>query len=484
MPPITSSPQNTRTGLISWLVVFVILFVVAAIFAIYYDVQYTHAAQASGDLTRKMAAVASESDLTSPGISSLTQARGGGTAIQRLITQRDNEARIITGNDKAAYKDFKDVTDNVVSTLQAVEQQLKSKNVSVSLPADNLLQSVRLLGNQVSTGADAMARAESDAKAANDRAVAVTKERDQLLAEKDKQIAAVQADLQKAQAETASYQEGKNKSVADIEQSAKVTLAGLQKRIDELTSDLAKAETARASDQNLLTKLQGKLNHLRLNPTDSLQRPDGRITRVPGNGRVYISIGQNESVTPGLTFEVYDSHKGLPKLTPTDPTNDVELPAGKASIEVLNVLPGTSECRVIKTAPGQTIVEGDFVENLVYDPNTRYNFVVYGSFDLGQTGTASSGDAATIRDLVTRFGGRLQDQVNVDTDFVVLGKEPVAPAPVKDEDGPLAQRRAEEAKKALNDYQELKDQAIKLGIPILNQNRFLYFTGYYDQARR
>ena len=37
MPPIT--PQNTRTGLLSTLVIFVILFVTAAIFAIYFNVQ-------------------------------------------------------------------------------------------------------------------------------------------------------------------------------------------------------------------------------------------------------------------------------------------------------------------------------------------------------------------------------------------------------------------------------------------------------------
>src|SRR6478735_4055220 len=86
MPPISASPQNTRTGLISWLIVFVILFVVAAIFAIYYDVEFNKAQQTTTDLQKKYAALASESDLTTPEFNKPT--RGGGTHVQRILKQR------------------------------------------------------------------------------------------------------------------------------------------------------------------------------------------------------------------------------------------------------------------------------------------------------------------------------------------------------------------------------------------------------------
>ena len=56
-------------------------------------------------------------------------------------------------------------------------------------------------------------------------------------------------------------------------------------------------------------------------PQDLLPRVFDRFFRVPGNGTVFISVGQMDSVTPGLTFEVYDKHRGLPKLT--SPTLDL-----------------------------------------------------------------------------------------------------------------------------------------------------------------
>jgi len=479
MPPISASPQNTRTGLISWLIVFVILFVVAAIFAIYYDVEFNKAQQTTTDLQKKYAALASESDLTTPEFNKPT--RGGGTHVQRILKQRDAEARTITGNDKM---DFETLNTTVASTLQDVENQLKAKNVAVSLTADNLLQSVRLLSNQVLQCADAVAKSQADAKAANDHAIQVTQERDKMLGEKDKQIAALQGELQTSQAQFATYQQSKNSNVSEIEQSAKNVLAEHQRRNDTLQAELAKVTTDHSSLLHQFDMLKDKLNRLRINPNESLQRADGKITRVQlGNGTVFINIGMGESVTPGLTFEVYDQHKGLPKLTPN--ADDLSLPSGKASIEVIKVMNGTSECRIIKTAPGQTLVEGDLIENLVYDPNTKYNFVVYGLFDLTKSGTPNASDAEMVRQLITRWGGKLQDHVSVDTDFLVLGPEPAVPVlSAEDKDNPIAQRRFEEAQKALDSYLSVKKQAIELGVPVLDQNRFLTFTGYYDQAGR
>ena len=95
---------------------------------------------------------------------------------------------------------------------------------------------------------------------------------------------------------------------------------------------------------------------------------------------------------------------------------------------------------------------------------------------------AGASDAAVIKRLVTQWGGKLVNDVDVNTDFVVMGKEPVVPA--ADKDDPIAQKRAQDAQKALDDYMDKRNQAIQLSIPIMNQNRFLYFVGYYDQAKR
>jgi predicted nucleic acid-binding Zn-ribbon protein len=487
MPPITSAPQNTRTTLITWLVVFVILFVVAAVFAIYYDVQWNKSAQTVDNLNSKYRSIISETDLASQDVTTLTTPKPGQPnipAFTALVNQRNTMERLLSGSDKAS---FDDVAKNSKDTLVAIGQQLKAKGVSVTLP-NNMLAAIRMMGDQVASSADAAAKAQADAKSAHDDAMKVTQERDRLLADKDKQIAAVSDQMKALQGQLEEYQKTKNANVEEMLASAKVNNDTANKRADALQNSLSQSQQQLASLQKSLSDLQTKLDRLRLNPNESLQRPDGRITKVvPESHVVYINIGQLNSVTPGLTFEVYDQGRGLPKLqNPNNqPEDNSDLPKGKASIEVIRVLPGASECRVVRTDPGQIISQGDLIENLVYDPNTKYNFYVFGSFDVSQAGTASQADAELMRRLVTQWGGKLQNGINVDTDFVVMGKEPVVPT-LTDEDktNPLMMQRYEEAVRNRDSYQETLNRAMQLHVPILNQNRFLYFTGYYDQATR
>jgi hypothetical protein len=159
------------------------------------------------------------------------------------------------------------------------------------------------------------------------------------------------------------------------------------------------------------------------------------------------------------------------------------MPQGKASLEVFNVSSDTSECRIIKTQPGQQLVIGDLIMNLIYDPNIPYNFVVYGKFDLSGTGASSPGDADIIKRLITQWGGKIQDKVDLDTDFVIMGSEPVIP-PVTDPNDANGQLRRQEAERQHAQYEAFIASASQLSIPVMNQNRFLYFIGYYDQATR
>ena len=139
-----------------------------------------------------------------------------------------------------------------------------------------------------------------------------------------------------------------------------------------------------------------------------------------------------------------------------------------------------------RTTLGQQISEGDPIVNLIYDPNVKFRFVVFGSFDLTTEGLPTTADADIVKRLVTQWGGILQPAITADTDFLVIGREPVVPNFTPDElSGNLFnQNKKDEAEKALADYQKVLADAKDLHIPILNQNRFLYFTGYFDQARR
>jgi hypothetical protein len=160
------------------------------------------------------------------------------------------------------------------------------------------------------------------------------------------------------------------------------------------------------------------------------------------------------------------------------------MPVGKGSLEVIQVGPGISECRMVKVTPGAQIFVGDIVANLVYDRNLKWSFKVYGNFDLDQNGMATAADTEIVKRLIVQWGSRLSEQVTPDTDFVVLGKEPEVPTVDKDSATPLDVFEQEKAEAALRAYEEVRNKALELGIPVLNQNRFLYLIGYYDLAQR
>ena len=149
-------------------------------------------------------------------------------------------------------------------------------------------------------------------------------------------------------------------------------------------------------EKRLSNELVSKLAGTRVSPLDPLLRQtDGYITSVASEDIVYINLGMGDHIVPGMTFEVYSHRDGIPKQD--DMMVEENLPVGSASIEVERVLSGVSECRVVKTEIGQHIGMGDLIANLVYDRNTKYKLVVYGNFDMSQSGKPKAGDAKRSR---------------------------------------------------------------------------------------
>jgi hypothetical protein len=165
--------------------------------------------------------------------------------------------------------------------------------------------------------------------------------------------------------------------------------------------------------------------------------------------------------------------------------NDQDLPKGKASIEVINVGQNSSQCRVVRSSQGQTLTQGDLCANLVYDRNLKHVFFVYGKFDMDNNGVATDAEAEVVKNLITRWGGKITDKLGPEVDFVVMGKEPTVPVYSADElQQPLNKAKFDEAKAALDAYNKTREEAVSLSIPFMNQTRFLYYTGYFDAAKR
>ena len=488
MPPINT--QGSRASLVTAVVVFVILFVASAIFAIYFNVQLRATEKDYSDYKKNYNGVVADSAFTTPEFTALQSLKSDSTSgytnndslMDIALRQRDALATAISGTapDPAAV-DAVEKSANDALTAAAT----KVKPASLTLPAKGLIAGINTLANNVAAQQEQIRKlsaqleqATKDLADANNGIASQNAARDKSIedirtqaaadlqknVEQLTQLQALVAQLQKEQSDTAA----KDQATA---QATQVALADKDRQIAKAIGDLKVATD----------KIAGR----RPDVTNAMVRQaDGQIVRLPGNDICYINLGQSDQVTPGLTFEVYDRSTGVPPI-PANVTGDESLPVGKASIEITRVDPTSSECRIVSITPGAVLSEGDLIENLVYDPNTKYKFFVYGDFDLAETGHPNPTDTTVIKRLVTQWGAQLSDQVNVDTDFVILGAEPQIQNYTKEElDQPLIADQAEKQKAAQEKYQDIRQTALDLHIPILNQNRFLYYVGYYELAKR
>ncbi len=488
MPPINQ--QGSRGALITWSVICSILFVTATIFAIYYYVVASDTTMKIAEQQKKYADIVS--DPTSPVVTELHRLRleadqaptlnPSMPALDVAVAQRNALASLIGGPSARP----ENIIAQARQTLATIAKQ--AKPADLTLPPDgNILLALTTLSGGLQARLDEIAGLKQQLVAIEQQQVADQQALQAAQQTMNETIEQVRAQANAAIEGATSYQGAKDADITAITAGATeqqriardaiaqrdVQLREREERIAQLTRDFD-ALKARFFGQRVDTQ----------NPT--IRQADGTIARTPGGGVVWIDIGQADGVPPGMTFEVYDKNEGIP-AQPTDPQelNDAPLPIGKAAIEVIQVFPTSSQCRVTRSSYGAVIALGDPIVNLVFDKNVKFNFMVYGAFDLDQNGQASLQDTETIKRLVTSFGGKLTDRVGVHTDFVVLGQEPVIPViPPEEQDDPFQQKRLTEAQAALDAYLDVQSQATELRIPVLNQNRFLYLVGYYNQATR
>jgi len=493
MPPISQS-QGSRGGLITAMVIFAILFLTSAIFAIYFNVNL-RAEQVNNEkiLTKYKKVIAdqqliAESDVAAA-VSALSTDPELGDQNKKwvdvLLRRGDRLATLLSGSGNVAGLAAEaDANTRIAAANEKLRGVESLKGVQIDT-AGNLLSSMETLVNTLvakdRATQDLITKTKAEL-ASNMTAVTNSKH---TIDELQKGLAEAQARADKAtadaQADRAAKQGQADAMTADVTKTAADLNAAVQAKQVELNAALARTAVL----EKQIDSLKNRLGRYRLDTVETtVRRADGVIRQITGGNTVYINLGQGDGVVNGMTFEVYDKAEGVPALG-SDGLRDEDMPIGKGSIEIVRVGAATSECRVVKTTPGSAIAEGDLIANLVYDPNVKFNFVVYGKFDLDRNGIATDADTDVMKRLVTQWGGKIGDVINVDTDFVVLGKEPVLPVFTKEElDLPENAKKLTDAQTEADAYQKLKADARELHIPVMNQNRFLFFVGYYDQSKR
>ncbi len=290
------------------------------------------------------------------------------------------------------------------------------------------------------------------------------------------------AQIRSAQEEANSVQQSYDQLEELMKQKATEQVQTLMKQRDDAIEDKKKTRqelletlSKLSITQNRLQETLSRLDVLKPRPKEDIAayQPDGQVITVDtATNIVFIDIGQEDKVYAGLTFSVYDRNAPIP----TDGSS-------KAEIEVFNVDKNTAVARI--NSRKNPIAQGDVIINLIWDSKVVNRFVVAGDFDFDDDGNVDSDGAVKIKQLVENWGGKVENVVTIDTDFVVLGAPPqVNKKPTLDEieADPMAMDKSEASMKASAQYQEAKGQAKDLFIPVFGVRRFLNFIGYESTA--
>lgn len=308
---------------------------------------------------------------------------------------------------------------------------------------------------------------------------------------------AMKVSLEKEQtllAEKEKYQQQVNEIKKDyndlkvlVQQTSEQQVRTLMAQLDEekdnrkkLSQQLLKTEAELTTAGERIKRAQEKLHALVPSPDSEVAayKPDGKIILIDDAAKiVHINLGSDDHVYRGLTFSVYD--KNIPILKDGK---------GKAEIEVFNVEKNISTARIVSpTNPKRPIVVDDIVANLIWDRNKTNVFVVAGDFDLNGDGNIDDAAVDKIKALIEKWGGKVADEISIDTDFLILGTVPAIlkkPTFEQTEVDPRAMEKYEASLKRLTAYKEIQERAQKLSIPVFNLERFLYFIGYKTLSAR
>ena len=400
--------------------------------------------------------------------------------------QRANEEllAIKKQRDKAQNEQIPALTQKMTGKDLAWDAALREAERVLSLkPAKDhahlgLTSVVEVLSQKVEAQAKTInqleAQIKQQAKAIGQKNQLITK----LKADYDAQLQKLQKELQDARAKFAAELAAKDQQLqrAMKEKDAIIVRREQEKAVlaqerDNLIAELGKRDAIIAKQQQEIWRLKGKG---RGKPGEAvLRKPDGKILRVLSEQQiVFIDLGKEDNVKPGLPFSVYSKETGIPKDGKP-----------KATIVVVNVGPTTSECRIVTPPKDEPLVKGDLVANVVFDTSRTHHFVVAGEFDLYGEGRTDPLGSRRVRKLIESFGGKVTDTVSVDTDFVVLGEEPPRPRQPAENAPPAEWRIYQEKLKKYNKVKQIQATAIALQIPILNTTRFLAFSGYVPRKR-
>lgn len=307
----------------------------------------------------------------------------------------------------------------------------------------------------------------------------------------DDAIATMEQNKQELTAKVDEYRQQVDTIKAEYEDLKLLVQQNSDERVETLLDQLEQTKAdGKQLNQDLLRtqaelnvaqgRLQGALTQVgEIEPPPDKEAPafkcDGKIILVDeASGVVRIDLGSDDRVYQGLTFSVYDSGAAIPRDGKP-----------KAEVEVFAVDRQASAARVLSSNRKNPILTGDMVANLIWDAGRENEFAIAGEFDLNGDGGADYDAIRRIGTLIERWGGSVSREVTATTDYVILGDEPeVMLEPTLDQLAvdPTAMEKYNAAKQTNEQYNQIRQRAEALWVPVFSYDRFLHFTGYASRV--
>lgn len=442
------------SGLVWALVIFGAGFVISLLLAIVFWAQLSGARQVAESAQADLSQFANANERNNPALTA--RASGQTTVVGALAEENRALKEMIAGDGELA-----------LDAIAAQKADLVG-NLAFTRGVQSLQADITSLNQQIEQARRAIEAQTARAAAAVEAQEALSQQYQQSVQQLEQQITQLNNDL-------AAHRGAGDRMVATATDQITTVRREKDNRIAQLQVELGQVTSER-------DRLREMLNDITRVGVDGgkITQPDGEITSVLSEeNQVFINRGQNDRILLGMTFEIFE-RGDLVELGEGDISN-TQL-RGKATIEVIDVRPTTSLARIVRLPRGSSISVGDQLVNLVYDPQATYKFFVYGDYDIDRSGQPQITDRRRIENMITRWGGTLAPGLSYDVDFLILGSEPplpeALPPGVID---PVRIAQNVEAQRNYETYQQLVGEARDMGIPILNQNRFLALVGYYQR---
>lgn len=109
---------------------------------------------------------------------------------------------------------------------------------------------------------------------------------------------------------------------------------------------------------------------------------------------------------------------------------------------------------------------------------------MFGQFDLDGDGSFEPNGKSQIESLITRWGGNVQDDIDISTNFLVLGMPPQVPSKPQEGADPSTIDAYNTRQRQFDKWTSLRDRAERQTLLILNTDTFLHYIGYYNDDHK